>query len=94
MVSRRLTLLIELIQKKEVASRGRAVGLAEDVCSRGGHAAAAGDSQGACGGVTTACWSPLKRLWGRQTGLIEAEQAARLDAVVAKLGDWTCLGLR
>ena len=62
MVSRRLTLLIELIQKKEVAGRRRAVRLAEDICSRGGRAGA-GDGQGACGGVTTACRSPLKRLW-------------------------------
>ena len=94
MVSRRLTLLIELIQKKEVAGRRRAVRLAEDICSRGRQARATGDSECPSGGVTTARWSPLKRLWGGQTGLIEAEQAARLDAVVAKLRKRTRLRLR
>ena len=92
--SQRLTLLIELIEKKEIASGRRTVGLAEDICSRGRHARATGDSECPSGGVTTACWSPLKRLWSGQTGLIEAEQAARLDAVVAKLRKRTRLRLR
>ena len=71
------------------------MGLAEDICSRGRHTACAtGDGECASGGVTTACWSPLKRLWSRQTGLVEAEQAAGLDAVVAKLRERTCLWLR
>ena len=63
--------------------------LAEDVGRGGGQAAAAGDGQGARGGVAAACWSPLQWFC-----LVEAEQAPGLDAVVADLGEGARLGLR
>ena len=69
--------------------------LAEDVCRGGGQAAAAaGDGEGARGGVAAAWWSPLQRFWRGKTCLVEAEQAPRLDAVVAELGEGARLGLR